>query len=66
MSGLDRKGPQGEGPKTGRGLGKCNPEKTNLDEKENPLGLGLGRRLGRGQGKGRGRGRGFGLRNKQE
>ena len=26
MPGLDRTGPEGTGSRTGRGLGKCNPE----------------------------------------
>lgn len=62
MPGLDRKGPQGDGPKTGRGLGKCNPDKKNQDENSGnaEYGQGLGRRTGRGQRAGRGRGRGMG------
>lgn len=61
----DRTGPQGQGPKTGRGLGPCG---TGTEEAVNPgerigffqrlgRGLGLGRKgAGRGQG-GSGRGR---------
>lgn len=62
MPGLDRKGPQGDGPKTGRGLGKCNPDTKTQDENsaETQYGRGLGRRMGRGQRAGRGRGRGMG------
>jgi len=61
----DRTGPQGQGSRTGRGLGPCNP---GAEEVVNPgermgffqrlgRGLGLGRKgAGRGQG-GSGRGR---------
>lgn len=43
MPGLNRTGPFGEGPKTGRGLGRCNPDNkgkefTEADE------MGLGRK----------------------
>ena len=46
MPALDKTGPQGQGPMTGRGLGPC--------------GQGLKRGLGRGRGFGRGLGRYFG------
>lgn len=42
----DRTGPQGQGPRTGRGQGNCNGQG----------GTGGGRGLGRGRGFGRGRG----------
>lgn len=48
MPGFDRTGPKGEGSKTGRGLGKCSPDKETNER-------GLGRGLGRGQGRGLGR-----------
>jgi hypothetical protein len=65
----DGTGPQGMGPKTGRGLG---PGGTQIDEAQNPAesegffqrlgrGLGFGRR-GQGAGLGRGGGRGRGRR----
>lgn len=57
MPGFDRTGPEGKGAKTGRGMGKCNPQKDVTDETRS--GKGLGR--GQGQGKGRGRGRGKGM-----
>lgn len=72
MSGLNRKGPQEEGPMTGRRMGHCNPEnkgKTDLEILQNRMsslqpgqgrGLGLGR--GRGLGKGLRSGRGMGSR----
>ena len=44
MPGLNRKGPEGQGPRSGRGLGKC--------DSENGLrgsGRGLGRRKGMGR-----------------
>ena len=54
MPGLNHKGPDGEGPKTGRGLGNCNPKSDTVNETEelNP------RRLGRMGGRGKGRGMG--------
>lgn len=60
MPGFNRKGPNGEGPMTGRKMGQCNPENK---EKENTgivenignfFGFGRGRGRGMGQGKGRG------------
>lgn len=65
MPGFDRKGPNSEGPMTGRGLGKCNPEtRDNLNMiNETP---GRGRRFrggygpGNGKGNGPGNGRGIG------
>jgi hypothetical protein len=60
MPGFNRKGPEGEGPLTGRGLGKCRGEgERNNSETENQdfpprgrgrfdLGRGLARRRGRG------------------
>lgn len=74
MPGEDKKGPQGEGPRTGRGLGRCRPNKTQTDRSVNQRdtppergfgkgrrqGLGAGRRSSRGSGSGRGRGAGRG------
>jgi hypothetical protein len=34
MPGLNRKGPLGEGPRTGRGLGRCNPQNKGKTEEE--------------------------------
>lgn len=55
MPGLDKTGPMGQGPMTGRGMGSCN-------QQLNP-GRGMGLGLGRGfrGGRGRGRGCGFGM-----
>jgi hypothetical protein len=77
MSGLNSKGPQGEGPMTGRRMGRCNPDnngKTDeeiLQNKDSSLepghGLGRGLGLGRGQGLGCGQGgsgRGLGRQNR--
>jgi len=51
----DRTGPQGQGPMTGRGLGKCNPmDRTSVSPKQG--GMGLGRKLGRSRRQGPGRG----------
>jgi len=52
MPRLDGKGPEGNGPKTGRKLGRCKePEEITG---ENKLGTGLGKRRKSGGGKGRG------------
>ncbi len=71
MSGLNRKGPQGEGPMTGRRMGRCNPDnKGKTDEEillnkdsslEPDRGIGRGLGIGRGQG---GPGRGLGRQNR--
>jgi hypothetical protein len=44
----DGSGPDGKGPMTGRGLGKCNPNNINKNEDTTNFGLrnGNGRRLG--------------------
>lgn len=76
MPGEDRKGPQSQGPRTGRGLGRCNDSRNEANPTDDQLttenrlnpglgrgpGRGPGRGLGRGPGRGggRGRGRGFG------
>jgi hypothetical protein len=55
----DRTGPQGQGPKTGRGRGRCNP----IDGSTRPQrqdGIGSGRNQGRGSGRGAGRRQGNG------
>ena len=44
MPGGDRTGPQGQGPRTGRGLGDCAP----TDQPRLGFGFGLGRGRGRG------------------
>lgn len=71
MPGLNRTGPLGEGPRTGRGLGLCNPRSRGLATQfawgaGRGLGFGRGRGFGRGFGPGmswgRGYGRGFGWR----
>jgi len=63
----DRTGPQGQGPKTGRGMGKCGPKgKTPAPQGQGGAatgqgqGRGAGRGAGRGQGQGTGRGAGRG------
>lgn len=72
MPGLDRKGPEGEGPMTGRRMGRCTNFGDALKDKDttdNPnaenqqtgwFGRGLGRGFGRGRGRGSGRGFGRG------
>ena len=52
MPGLNRRGPEGMGPMTGRGRGLCNPANRSF----------FGRCFSAFGGRGRGRGMGFGLR----
>ena len=64
MPAFDGTGPRGQGPMTGRGLGRCVLSQEELDRLRQrglgiPPGLGLGGG-GRGRG-GLGRGRGFGV-----
>jgi hypothetical protein len=59
MPGLNRTGPWGEGPRTGRGLGLCNPRSGGLAARF-AWGSGRGRGFGRGGGLGRGFGPGMG------
>ena len=70
MPGFDRRGPNGEGPMTGRGLGRCSGAsdtdqnannantQDNIPEEQRfaAPGIGYGRGLGRGFGRGMGRG----------
>lgn len=71
MPGLNRRGPNGDGPMTGRRMGRCNPDNKGRTDEEimqnrNPgnfettrgFGWGVGRGRGRGLGLGRGRFRG--------
>ncbi len=56
MPGGDRRGPLGEGPRTGRGLGDCNTANPTTNPPQYEYGYGRGRGLGRGAGRGLGRG----------
>ena len=61
MPGFDNSGPLGQGPKTGRGQGKCGRNKpVRRSQSDQPFGNKPedSRPLGRGAGNGRGRGRG--------
>jgi hypothetical protein len=74
MPNLNRTGPMGQGPMTGRRLGRCNSKKTEAPDKSNkedemaygagrggrPWGGAQGRCFGGGRWKGWGRRRGFG------
>ncbi len=51
MPKLDGTGPQGKGPRTGRGMGNC----PGTGGTSQGYGLGFGRGMGRGQGRGFGR-----------
>ena len=70
MPGFNQTGPMGQGPMTGRRMGRCTnfgakqsstPNSEESNQQENFLDRGF--RFGRGQG-GRGRGRGFGMQNR--
>jgi len=60
MPGGDKKGPMGEGPMTGRGLGLCagndTPGSVTDNNQQGTMGRGMGRGIGRGMGRGLGRG----------
>jgi hypothetical protein len=65
MPGIDKSGPDGRGPKTGRGLGYCGGNQPFHHETDTPrmrrrrvFSRGLGRNAGRGVGGGQGMGRG--------
>ena len=61
----DRTGPQGQGPKTGKGQGKCGPKggtPASQGQSGRGRGQGSGKGAGRDQGKGRGAGKGRGKR----
>ena len=68
MPGRNGRGPQGEGPRTGRGMGRCRPatgsetdDTTRGDGEANAVfGAGMAWRNGQGGGRGMGRGRGLG------
>lgn len=53
----DKTGPQGQGPKTGRGQGRCNPQ-GGTPGSRGQGGKGPGRGAGRSAGQGAGRGTG--------
>jgi hypothetical protein len=56
MPQLNHTGPEGKGPRTGRGLGRCRkPADATTDSEEYQMGKGMGlkRKSGGGQGQGR-------------
>lgn len=72
MPGLNRRGPNGEGSRTGRGLGRCNPQNKGKTEEEilqsrmennsnEEFFYGRDQQQGYGMGRRRGRGNGLGL-----
>lgn len=67
MSGLNRRGPMGEGPMTGRKMGRCAPANKGktyneiIQESQSDFFPGRGFGPGRGRGPGRRPGRGWGL-----
>jgi len=62
MPGFDRTGPNGQGPKTGRGMGDCQVQETVNRPMRGGRGAGFGGRRSGGQGFGAGGGRGMGMR----
>ena len=59
----DRTGPEGKGPKTGRGLGRCSGSEQAGRESDQPRqGMGRGLRDGKGSRRGMGNGQGMGRR----
>ena len=62
MPGGDRRGPSGQGPKTGKGRGLCTGSENTRDLNASP-GTGFGRGFGRGSGRGFGNGMRNGMRN---
>lgn len=59
MANRDGTGPEGKGPRTGRGLGNCDDKGDNKSNENAPRGF-FGLRRGRGAGAGAGRGGGAG------
>ncbi len=64
MPRYDRTGPDGQGAKTGRGMGRCNPDNKrqtdndlDLETRNSRRGFSRGRGLGKGLGRAFGRGR---------
>ncbi len=55
MPGFNRTGPEGEGSRTGRQMGKCSNGENNDSGQEPFMGRGLGRGMGRGVGRAAGR-----------
>ncbi|MBN2598209.1 hypothetical protein GQR60_02810 [Labilibaculum sp. A4] len=53
MPHLDGKGPEGEGSKSGRGLGQCSESDQNILLEKLGKGLGLKRKSGCGKGQGK-------------
>ena len=76
MPGFDRTGPEGQGSRTGRQMGKCSNSDNSESGQEPLMGRGPGRGMGRGVGKaaskaarrgtGRGPGRGLGRNSNQD
>lgn len=62
MPGFDRTGPNGQGPRTGWGMGDCSTQETTAQPMRGGRGRGMGRRGFGGQGFGAGGGRGMGMR----
>ncbi|MDF1576714.1 MAG: DUF5320 domain-containing protein [Bacteroidales bacterium] len=55
MPGFDRTGPEGQGSRTGRQMGKCSTKDTSETGQEPFMGRGPGRGMGRGVGRAAGR-----------
>jgi len=61
MPGGNRMGPMGQGPKTGRGMGRCGGANAQGNVRQGGPGLGLGRGRGRGRQSGPGGGKRSGM-----
>lgn len=67
MPNRNNMGPLGDGPMTGRGLGKCKGAANTDDTAQSGRGAGMGRRgNGRGMGRGMNQQRGFSIRQRLE
>ena len=51
MPGFDRTGPEGQGSRTGRQMGKCSNNENSTSGQEPQMGQGMGRGMGRGAGR---------------
>ncbi len=60
MPGMNRRGPEGEGPMSGRGLGRCNPSNRESNNFDAPAGAEINAPFRQGAGRGRGAIRGMG------
>jgi|ADurb_Cas_02_Slu_FD_contig_61_899693_length_1863_multi_2_in_0_out_0_2 hypothetical protein len=60
MPGMNRRGPEGEGPMSGRGRGRCNPSNRASNYLDTSERAGMSTPFRQSQGRGRGQGQGLG------